>query len=69
MVINGTNFNDEWAKSVDEQTFINTFPISLWSNVPDREQKLIEAWRLINGVKEVKKKRPLEVLEEQTDIV
>jgi len=50
MLIHGTSFNEKWAKSIDEQTFVDTLmPVAIWQDFPDKEEKLRKAWKLMNG--------------------
>ena len=56
MKINGTNFNEQWAKSIDEQEFVDALmPVAIWQNESDKEKKLREAWRIMNGENKPKK--------------
>lgn len=48
--INGQIFNKDWAESVTEKKFVdNLMPAPFWKDDPEKESKLKDAWRLING--------------------
>jgi hypothetical protein len=51
MIINSVNFNQEWAKSVDGQTFVNHFLPIVWPDTleADRIEKLSAAYALLTG--------------------
>jgi len=56
--INEQNFNADFAKSIDEQKFIDTLaPAPFWNEKPDKEALLRKAWRLMNGVLEEPEKQ------------
>jgi hypothetical protein len=44
------DFNEVWAKSVSEQEFVDSMRSApFWCGVPEREQELRKAWRVMSG--------------------
>jgi hypothetical protein len=68
MVINGVNFNREWAQTVKEEVFIkHSLPV-VWQDLPEpqRKEKLSEAYKLLMGEKPVAAERPAETGKPET---
>ncbi|MDR2653167.1 MAG: hypothetical protein LBC68_12810 [Prevotellaceae bacterium] len=58
MVINGTNFNERWAKSVKKEEFVAHFGRSMFEELTaeERSEKLSDIYDLLTG--NVKVKQP-----------
>jgi hypothetical protein len=60
MVINGVNFNMEWAQTVKGDVFVKHFLPVVWQDIPEpqRKEKLSEAYKkLLIGEKPVAEER------------
>jgi hypothetical protein len=51
MKINNVNFNEDWARSVDEPAFVKHFLPVVWQDIPEQERadKLSAAYKLLTG--------------------
>jgi hypothetical protein len=60
MVINGVNFNREWAQTVKEEVFIKHLLPVVWQDIPEpqRMEKLSEAYKLLVDEKPKETERP-----------
>ncbi|MDR2775627.1 MAG: hypothetical protein LBC19_12975 [Tannerella sp.] len=60
MKINNVDFNADWAKSVNESTFVKHFLPIVWPEVnePERKEKLSDAYKLLTGEQPAASEQP-----------